>query len=140
MIEGAKPVSLVGDTEPRRDGVPDVYLSGLEVPEPKWPELDDAARYGLPGEIVKAMEPHTEADPVALLGSLLCAFGNAIGRGAHFWVGSDVHHLNLFCALVGESSKARKGMSWNYVAGLMAAGDGGWAAGGVASGLSSGEG
>jgi integrase len=28
------------------------------------------------------MEPHTEADPVALLGSLLCAFGNAIGRGA----------------------------------------------------------
>ena len=62
--------------------MPDVYLSSLEMPEPKWPELDDAARYGLPGEIVGTMEPHTEADPVALLGSLLCAFGNAIGRGA----------------------------------------------------------
>jgi integrase len=82
MIEGAKPVSRAREREPQRDGVPDVYLSSLEMPEPKWPELDDAARYGLPGEIVGTMEPHTEADPVALLGSLLCAFGNAIGRGA----------------------------------------------------------
>jgi hypothetical protein len=140
MIEGAKPVLLVGDTEPRRDGAPDVYLSGLEMPEPKWPELDEAALYGLPGEIVGAMEPHTEADPVALLGSLLCAFGNAIGRGAHFRVGSDTHHLNLFVALVGESSKSRKGMSWNFVDGLMGAVDEEWATERVASGLASGEG
>jgi hypothetical protein len=140
MIEGAKPVSLVGDTEPRRDGVPDVYLSGLEMPEPKWPELDEAALYGLPGEIVGAMESHTEAHSVALLGSLLCAFGNAIGCGAHFRVGSDTHHLNLFVALVGESSKSRKGMSWNFIEGLMRAVDGEWATERVASGLASGEG
>jgi hypothetical protein len=140
MIKGAKPVSLVEDSETRRDGVPDVYLSSLEVAEPKWPELDDAAIYGLPGEIVGAMEPHTEADPVALLGSLLCAFGNAIGRGAHFRVGSDIHYLNLFCALVGESSKARKGMSWNFVEGLMRTVAEEWATERVASGLASGEG
>jgi hypothetical protein len=140
MIEGAKPVSQVSDSEPRRDGVPDVYLSGLEVPEPKWPELDDAALYGLPGKIVGAMEPHTEADPVALLGSLLCAFGNVIGRGAHFRVGSDTHHLNIFTALVGESSKSRKGMSWNFVEDLMGAVDEEWATERVASGLASGEG
>jgi len=140
MIEGAKPVSRVGEREPRRYGAPDLYLSGQDVPEPEWPELDSAALYGLPGEIVGAMEPHTEADPVALLGSLLCAFGNAIGRGAHFRVGSDTHHLNLFAALVGESSKARKGMSWNFVAELMGSVDGEWAAERVASGLTSGEG
>jgi hypothetical protein len=140
MIEGAKPVSQTRDSEPLRDGMPDVYLSGLEVPEPRWSELDAAALYGLPGEIVGAMEPHTEADPVALLGSLLCAFGNAIGRGAYFRVGSDMHYLNLFAALVGESSKARKGMSWNYVEGLMGALDGEWATERVASGLASGEG
>jgi hypothetical protein len=30
---------------------------------------------------VGAIAPHTEADPVAVLASLLAAFGNAIGRG-----------------------------------------------------------
>ena len=135
MIEDAKPVSQARGSEPLRAGVPDFYLSGLGVPEPKWPEVDDVAFYGLSGEIVGAMEPLTEADPVALLGSLLCAFGNAIGRGAHIRVGSDVHYLNLFAALVGESSKSRKGMSWNYVEGLMEVVDGEWATERVASSL-----
>jgi hypothetical protein len=49
--------------------------------DPRWPELDDKALYGLAGEVVKGMLPHTEADKVALLASLLAAFGNAIGRG-----------------------------------------------------------
>ena len=53
-----------------------------------WPTLEEEAYYGLPGEIVHAIEPHTEADPVAVLINLLCAFGNAIGRGAYFKVGS----------------------------------------------------
>src|SRR5215217_6778535 len=127
MLVDAKPVSETEASAPRRRGVPDVYLSGFDLPEPKWPELDEAALCGLPGEIVEAMEPHTEADPVALLGSLLCAFGNATGRGAFFRIGSDTHHLNLFAALVGESSKSRKGMSWNFIEGLMGAVDGEWA-------------
>jgi Protein of unknown function (DUF3987) len=140
-VANARPVSEARTDQSRREGEPDSYLSSEFVPpEPEWPELDEAAFYGLPGEIVRAMEPHTEADPVALLGSLLCAFGNAIGRGAHFRVGSDTHHLNLFAALVGESSKARKGMSWNFVADLMGSVDGEWAAERVASGLASGEG
>ncbi len=141
MVAASRPPSQTEASEPRREGVPDVYLPSLpDLPEPKWPELDGAALYGLPGEIVGAMEPHTEADPVALLGSLLCAFGNAIGRGAFFRVGSDMHHLNLFAALVGESSKARKGMSWNHVEGLLGAVDEEWARERVASGLASGEG
>jgi Protein of unknown function (DUF3987) len=120
---------------------PGGYLSGARLtPGPDWPALDAAAMHGLPGRIVRAMEPHTEADPMALLISLLCAFGNAIGRGAFFRVGSDVHHLNLFAALVGESSKARKGMSWNFVEELMGAVDEGWVGEHVASGLSTGEG
>jgi Protein of unknown function (DUF3987) len=86
------------------------------------------------------MEPHSEADPVALLGSLLCACGNAIGRGAHFRVGADVHHLKLFVAFVGRSSKARKGMSWGFVRGEMEQVDPTWAQDRVKSGLSSGEG
>src|SRR5918994_588473 len=50
MIEGAKPVLLVGDTEPRRDGVPDVYLPSLPaLPEPAWPEIREEALHGLAG-------------------------------------------------------------------------------------------
>jgi len=29
-----------------------------------WPAIDDAAYYGLAGEVVRAIDPHTEADPI----------------------------------------------------------------------------
>lgn len=84
----------------------------LLITEPTpWPTLADEALYGLPGEVVNVIESHTEADPVALLANILIWFGDAIGRGAFLQVGADRHHANLFAALVGESSKARKGMS-----------------------------
>jgi hypothetical protein len=94
----------------------------------------------LPGEIVGAIEPHTEADRVAVLVNLLCAFGNAIGRGAYKRIGADVHHLRIYAALVGQTSKARKGTSWGYVRELMREADPVWAADHVQNGLSSGEG
>ena len=111
------------------------------VPEPAlWPVLKEEALYGLPGEIVTAVEPHTEADPVAILVNVLAAFGNAIGRGAYMKVGADMHHLRLYAALVGQTSKARKGTSWGYVRELMGGADPLWASEQVQDGLSSGEG
>jgi len=105
-----------------------------------WPKLDEAAYHGLPGEMVKGMEPHTEADPVALFGTVLCTFGNAIGRGAYFRVGAGWHHLKLNVALVGETSKGRKGTSWEQPRELMHAVDSYWEEERVMNGLSSGEG
>ena len=105
-----------------------------------WPVLSDEALYGLPGEIVETIEPHTEADRVAVLVNLLCAFGNAIGRGAYKRIGADVHHLRIYAALVGQTSKARKGTSWGYVRQLMQEADPLWATDHVQNGLSSGEG
>jgi hypothetical protein len=104
------------------------------------PTLAEEAYYGLPGNIVRTIEPHTEADPVAVLMNLLCAFGNAIGRGAHFRVGADRHHLKLNAGLVGPTSKGRKGMSEGHVRQLMHAVDPAWEKERVMSGLSSGEG
>ena len=129
-----------GWSEPREVEPSPEPMSRME-PEPlPWPKLDDAAFYGLPSDVVKAIEPHSEADPVALLVNLLCAFGNAAGRGAYVRVEADRHHLNLFSALVGETSKARKGTSWGYVRDLMHAVDAPWAEERVEGGLSSGEG
>lgn len=81
MIAAAKPpasviVADVGD----REGEPDTYVASLPDP-PSWPMLAEEALWGLPGDIVATIEPHTEADRVAVLSSLLVAFGNAIGRG-----------------------------------------------------------
>ena len=112
-----------------------------DSPEPvAWPELDAAALYGLPGDVVRAFEPHTEADPVAVLANLLAAFGNVVGRGAFARVGATEHHLKLFTGLVGETAKGRKGESWGPVKALMEAVDPGWASERVMGGLSSGEG
>ena len=108
---------------------------------PSWPRpLEKEAYYGLAGELVGAIEPHTEADPAALLVQLLVAFGSAVGRGPYFQVEADYHHANLFCCVAGETSKARKGTSGSHVKRVLRAVDEGWAASRIANGLSSGEG
>jgi hypothetical protein len=111
------------------------------LPEPAgWPQQPGPAAYhGLPGQIAAALAPHTEADPVAILGQLLIAFGAAIGRGAWFTVEATRHHPNEFLVLVGDSAKARKGSSWDHVARLLAQADPTLPAR-VLTGLSSGEG
>lgn len=86
-----------------------------------WPAPPAAAVYHeLLGEIVTRIAPHTEADPVAILTQLLVAFGAAVGRGAWFTVEATRHHPNEFMLLTGDSSKARKGSSWDHVRRLIA--------------------
>lgn len=108
---------------------------------PPWPApLADAAYYGLAGEIVRAIEPHSEADPAALLVQFLIGFGSMAGRGAHYRVGADYHYLNLFAVLVGATSKGRKGSAWTAIRQVLGAIDEEWDDDRVVSGLSSGEG
>jgi hypothetical protein len=76
-----------------------------------WPEMDEAAYHGLAGEIVKTIEPHTEADPVAILIQFLAFFGNAVGPNPFYGVEAHKHRANLYAVLVGRSAKARKGTS-----------------------------
>jgi hypothetical protein len=143
MISNAKPVPVTPDPAGvkmrDRNEEPDVYTPYVPELAP-WPTLAEAAYCGLPGEIVNAIEPHTEADPVAVLANLLCAFGNVIGRGAFARVGTTEHHLKLFAGLVGETAKGRKGESWGPIRALAESIDPGWASGRVMGGLSSGEG
>jgi len=111
----------------------------LEAPD-GWPAPPGApVCHGLAGEIVNTIAPHTEADPVAILSQLLIAFGAAVGRGAWFSVEATRHHPNEFLILVGESSKARKGSSWDHVHRLLTTADPAITAR-TLTGLSSGEG
>ena len=105
-----------------------------------WPAPPGPAAYhGLVGEIVRKLEPETEADPLAILSQLLVSFGAAIGRGAWFQVEATRHHPNEFLILVGDSARARKGSSWDRVWRLLCAADP-TIAGRILTGLRSGEG
>ena len=117
MTDRVVPLSLL-DQPPPDDQPPDAAT----LPPPAgWPAPPAPAVYHqLLGEIVNRIAPHTEADPVAILTQLLVAFGAAVGRGAHFQVEATRHHPNEFMLLVGDSSKARKGSSWDHVRRLLA--------------------
>jgi hypothetical protein len=104
------------------------------------PDLDEAALFGLVGEFVRVVGPHSEADPAALAVQFLVALGNCAGRHAWFGVEADRHYLNLYALLVGLTSKGRKGTSWGQVRALYARVAPTWAPGCLRSGLSSGEG
>jgi len=127
---------------PHMGTMTDDDVAGLTPDEKEpWPDpLDPAALHGLVGDIVRTIEPHTEADPVALLIQTLAAFGSAAGRNAYYQVEADRHYTNINVKLVGRTSKARKGLSRSHVMRLMQSADDRWASKCVQSGLSSGEG
>jgi hypothetical protein len=102
--------------------------------------LEPDALYGLAGDFVRAIEPYTEADPVAILGTILAMFGNVVGRNPFFSVEYSRHYPNLFCALVGRSSKGRKGISRATSGHIFSFVDESWMKDRCRSGLSSGEG
>src|SRR5206468_11011095 len=104
-----------------RDPEPAADTAATLPPPAGWPAPPAPAVYhDLLGEIVTRIAPHTEADPVAILTQMLVAFGAAVGRGAWFTVKATRHHPNEFMLLVGDSSKARKGSSWDHVRRLLA--------------------
>jgi hypothetical protein len=104
------------------------------------PEPDPEAFYGVTGRLTRAIEPHTEADPMAIQTQLLSASGCAIGHSPYFCVGPTKHFTNLHACLVGRTSKGRKGSSLDFVVVVMKEADRPWVGTCMTSGLSSGEG
>ena len=110
-------------------------------PSMAWPDpLDEAAFHGVIGDWVRSVSPNTEADPAALLFQGLVTFGNIFGRNPHFMVEATEHHCNEFLLLVGNTSKGRKGTSWDHARIIAKATDTYWESECIKSGLTSGEG
>ncbi len=107
------PITIRGiSPQPDADGAVDDVAVSPPVAAP-WPEPpDDAAYHGLAGDLVAAVAPATEADPVALLGTILATFGASAGRWRTFYQGSQ-QAANLFVVLVGDTSAGRKGTAWS---------------------------
>jgi hypothetical protein len=78
-----------------------------------WPAPpDQAAYYGLAGELVRAVQDVTEADPVGLLATILTIFGVSAGPSCAIYQGSR-QRPNLYMCLVGDSGSGRKGTAWS---------------------------
>jgi Protein of unknown function (DUF3987)/Bifunctional DNA primase/polymerase, N-terminal len=98
------------------DDPPSITILADNGPEPEptrvetWPEpAAPAAFHGVLGDIALAVAPHTEADPIGVLGTLLAMFGAACGGDRAFYQGS-LQRTNLSILLVGETGfRGRKG-------------------------------
>lgn len=104
------------------------------------PRFAAAALYGPAGEIIRRLEPDTEADPAAMYAQLLAGVGSLIGNGAYFVTDGARHHPNLFTVICGRTAKARKGTSWQRVRNVLSELDDLWLTTRVKSGVVSGEG
>ncbi len=108
--------------------------------EKSWPQMDEAAFHGLAGDIVRALEPHTEADPVGLVGHLLSEFSALVGTGPRIKVGGGSMPLIFNAVFVGQTSKARKGTAEKEVRYVVHKAIPEWTRGECRGNLSSGEG
>jgi hypothetical protein len=133
-------IQLIQKESPYKEA-PVISMIGKNEPAASlWPDLAAEALYGLPGNIVRSIDPFTEADPASVLVHVLAAFGNIIGSRAHAAVQSDLHPARIFAVVIGESSKGRKGTSWSTPKEIFSRVDSKWSDGRVRCGLSSGEG
>jgi hypothetical protein len=105
-----------------------------------WPApISGVAFIGLAGDYLKLVGPQTEADPSALLVSLLTGVGAMFENSVHAKVGATKHSTNLFSVIVGETAQARKGTAISEIVRFLGIIDPEFRKN-ILSGLSSGEG
>jgi len=82
----------------------------------KWPSLNLVALHGIAGDFVRLATRKSEADPAAVLATFLVRFACEVGPGPYLMVGDSKHYARINAAIVGDTSKARKGTSHGPVA------------------------
>ncbi len=118
------------------ESIDDTATLGVLAP----PVLSDGALQGRAGRIVRALAPHTEAAPAALLVTLLAWFGAVIGRGPHVELANNQHPVRLWPLVVGKTSGGAKGTSFQVIRAVMDRACSDFGRNNVSSGLTSGEG
>ena len=101
--------------------------------------MGDAAFHGIVGDIVRTIEPHSEADPAALVLLLLAEFGAQVGPRPHAFAGAAEHPARLNVVIVGATSKGRKGTAGREIERVTDAVDPGFARDRRLYGFGSGE-
>lgn len=71
----------------------------------------EAIPAGIVHDVIRLATRESEADPVAVLTTFLVRFGAEVGSAPYYMVGDTRHAVRLNAAIVGDTSKARKGTS-----------------------------
>jgi hypothetical protein len=103
-------------------------------------DLPEAAYHGAVGEVIRCIEPHSEASPAAMLFQELAMLGSVIGPRPHVRIEDDIHPARIWPAIMGDTSKARKGLSFGRAVKFASLIDPEWSENLISPGLSSGEG
>jgi hypothetical protein len=80
-----------------------------------YPVEPDGLFYGLAGDMARIASENSEADPVAVLVTTLVYFAATCGAGVTTGVGDTRHPARINAVNAGQSSKARKGTSFEPV-------------------------
>jgi hypothetical protein len=108
--------------------------------EAAWPSpLAEPALYGPLGDFVRAAAQQSEADPAALLGSLLSGISATLHPNTAARAGDAYHPIRVNSILVGPTAQGRKGSASKVAENLARAADAVFL-GHIVEGLSSGEG
>ncbi|HEY6794052.1 MAG TPA: DUF3987 domain-containing protein [Kineosporiaceae bacterium] len=138
----AVPVSPAHD--PHDDDAAAVHAAELEVARARrdLPARDERMFDCYLGRITATVADYTEADPLAVMATLVSACGVWLGPGPHIRAGDDRHPLLVWILVVGRTSAGRKGASWGTAKRLLKAAGPDFAGpgGNIRSGLTSGEG
>ncbi|MGZ8606634.1 MAG: hypothetical protein ACXWXQ_06265, partial [Actinomycetota bacterium] len=113
--------------------------SASSAPAAPWLDPSSAALRGLAGDVVRAVEPHTEADPAGLLFVLLAHIGAMVGNRTEARAGATRHPPTLFVVLAGRSSHSRKDTAAREIEAICDRVDDGWAQTHRLGGFGSGE-
>ena len=142
MNHTARPLRVVDEPDVPADASPSEAKAIAEITRARasLPALDPAVFDCYLGRLVERIAPTTEADPVNVLASLLCAAGVHLGPGPHMRTGDDPHPLLVWPLIVGKTSGGRKGAGWNTARRLVTAADPDFMTYNRKSGLTSGEG
>ncbi|GAA3154476.1 DUF3987 domain-containing protein [Nonomuraea roseoviolacea] len=73
------------------------------------PQVSPVVYSGLLGRIVQTVTPHSEADPVGILGALLSAFSSAVTNLPQAVYGTQSQTLSTWIVLIGNTGMGRKG-------------------------------
>ncbi|HEV2343588.1 MAG TPA: DUF3987 domain-containing protein [Actinocrinis sp.] len=104
------------------------------------PVPDPVVYQGWLGETSLKLTETSEADPVAVLATLMAFFGVMAGRGPYAQISDDRHPALLWPLILGHTGVGRKGTSLGVAARLVKAAMPEFASENITSGLSSGEG
>lgn len=104
------------------------------------PSPDRAVYQGWLGRVSLALTETSEADPVAVLATLMAVFGVMVGSGPFSQISDDRHPALIWPLILGHTGIGRKGTSLGVAMRLVKAASAPFASENVTSGLSSGEG